>query len=181
MKLTTAQQKQQAALRRTSPAHHILGNAGLTNVDAELEQFAVESHVRFVPECRARTKLIGFRNVRFGSKADICSAKAQVRFTPNSGHSQCKNRCPLCAKSGLAKKERPRRGGLSQNGMHLGRSTRALRQARTGTESEARVDLRCARSDLQRVIGSVQKKNLFLCFQNNIRHQIDPFVCALAN
>ena len=30
-----------------------------------------------------------FRNscdVRFGSKADICTAKRHVRFTPNSGH-----------------------------------------------------------------------------------------------
>jgi len=26
----------------------------------------------------------GLRNVRFGSKADICSAQAHVRFTPNS-------------------------------------------------------------------------------------------------
>jgi hypothetical protein len=26
-------------------------------------------------------------NVRFGSKADICSAKGHVRFTPESGHS----------------------------------------------------------------------------------------------
>ena len=26
------------------------------------------------------------RHVRFGSKADICSAKAHVRFTPKSGH-----------------------------------------------------------------------------------------------
>ena len=57
------------------------------------------------------------RDVRFGSKADICSAKRYVRFTPesghlqrtsrcplsaNSGHSQCKNRCPLCANSGHA-------------------------------------------------------------------------------
>ena len=25
-------------------------------------------------------------NVRFGSKADICSAKRHVRFTPESGH-----------------------------------------------------------------------------------------------
>ena len=25
-------------------------------------------------------------NVRFGSKADMCSAQADVRFTPNSGH-----------------------------------------------------------------------------------------------
>ena len=39
-------------------------------------------------------------NVRFGSKADMCSAERHVRFTPNSGHAQCKNRCPLCANSG---------------------------------------------------------------------------------
>ena len=26
-------------------------------------------------------------DVRFGSKADICSAKRHVRFAPNSGHS----------------------------------------------------------------------------------------------
>ena len=26
-------------------------------------------------------------NVRFGSKADMCSANGHVRFTPNSGHS----------------------------------------------------------------------------------------------
>ena len=28
-------------------------------------------------------------NVRFGSKADMCSAKRHVRFTPNSGHLRC--------------------------------------------------------------------------------------------
>ena len=28
-------------------------------------------------------------DVRFGSKADMCSAKADVRFTPNSGHVRC--------------------------------------------------------------------------------------------
>ena len=36
-------EKRLSALRRwSSPAHHILGNAGLPNVDAELEQFAVD-------------------------------------------------------------------------------------------------------------------------------------------
>ena len=30
-----------------------------------------------------------FTNVRFGSKADICSAKWHVRFTPKSGHVRC--------------------------------------------------------------------------------------------
>ena len=29
-------------------------------------------------------------HVRFGSKADMCSAKGHVRFTPKSGHVQCK-------------------------------------------------------------------------------------------
>ena len=38
-------------------------------------------------------------NVRFGSKADMCSAQADVRFTPKSGHVQCTGSCPLCAKS----------------------------------------------------------------------------------
>jgi hypothetical protein len=28
-------------------------------------------------------------HVRFGSLADICSAKAHVRFTPESGHVRC--------------------------------------------------------------------------------------------
>jgi len=32
------------------------------------------------------TALEGPANVRFGSKADMCSAKRHVRFTPESGH-----------------------------------------------------------------------------------------------
>ena len=39
-------------------------------------------------------------DVRFGSKADMCSAAAYVRFAPESGHVRCKEGCPLCAKSG---------------------------------------------------------------------------------
>jgi hypothetical protein len=39
-------------------------------------------------------------DVRFGSKADMCSAKRHVRFTPNSGHVRCKEGCPLSANSG---------------------------------------------------------------------------------
>ena len=39
-------------------------------------------------------------NVRFGSKADISACVSDVRFTPKSGHSQRRLRCPLCAKSG---------------------------------------------------------------------------------
>ena len=40
------------------------------------------------------------QDVRFGSKADICSAKRHVRFTPKSGHVRCNEECPLSAKSG---------------------------------------------------------------------------------
>ena len=39
-------------------------------------------------------------DVRFGSLADMCSAKRHVRFAPNSGHMRCNSVCPLCAKSG---------------------------------------------------------------------------------
>ena len=38
--------------------------------------------------------------VRFGSKADICSAKEHVRFTPECGHLRLPLECPLCANSG---------------------------------------------------------------------------------
>jgi hypothetical protein len=40
-------------------------------------------------------------DVRFGSKADIERRPADVRFTPNSGHSSACVGCPLSAKSGL--------------------------------------------------------------------------------
>ena len=39
-------------------------------------------------------------DVRFGSKADICSAKRHVRFTPKSDIKCVKEECPLWAKSG---------------------------------------------------------------------------------
>ncbi len=39
-------------------------------------------------------------HVRFGSKADICSAKRHVRFTPKSGHRGARSKCPLSANSG---------------------------------------------------------------------------------
>src|SRR4029450_7356213 len=39
-------------------------------------------------------------DVRFGSKADIRSAKRHVRFTPESRHVQCDRPCRLWAKSG---------------------------------------------------------------------------------
>jgi hypothetical protein len=41
-------------------------------------------------------------NVRFGSKADMCGALADVRSYPESGHVQCKTLCPLSANSGYS-------------------------------------------------------------------------------
>jgi hypothetical protein len=40
-------------------------------------------------------------NVAFGSKADIKSAKAQVRFAAESGHSPRRAACPRCARRRL--------------------------------------------------------------------------------
>ena len=40
------------------------------------------------------------RDVRFGSKADMCRALGDVRFAPESGHVRCTSRCPLSANSG---------------------------------------------------------------------------------
>jgi hypothetical protein len=39
-------------------------------------------------------------DVRFGSLADVRTAKSHVRFTPESGHVQCNSIRPLCANSG---------------------------------------------------------------------------------
>src|SRR5262245_20424996 len=39
-------------------------------------------------------------DVRFGSYADICAAKTDVRFTPESGHVRCTRPCLLGARSG---------------------------------------------------------------------------------
>ena len=69
---------------------------------------------------RGNTEIAGCPHVRFGSKADMCSAKRHVRFTPNSGHLRCIRRCPLCANSGhsrndLREIERPPHRGLSEN------------------------------------------------------------------
>src|SRR5262249_46867076 len=41
-------------------------------------------------------------NVRFGSQADICSAKRYVRSYPESGHLQRKSRCPLWPKADIS-------------------------------------------------------------------------------
>ena len=39
-------------------------------------------------------------DVRFGSLVDICSAKRDVRFAPESGHVRCTSSCPQSANSG---------------------------------------------------------------------------------
>jgi hypothetical protein len=44
--------------------------------------------------------LEGLANVRFASLADVTARPRDVRFTPQSGHVRCKNKCPLCANSG---------------------------------------------------------------------------------
>src|SRR5262249_61783977 len=41
-----------------------------------------------------------------GPKADICTAPAHARFTPESGHVRCKQECPLWAKSGLMQRSK---------------------------------------------------------------------------
>jgi hypothetical protein len=56
------------------------------------------------PQAHMSGHNVRFRNspqfhVRFGSLADICSAKGHVRFTPKSGHVQCTSHL-LCANSG---------------------------------------------------------------------------------
>ena len=43
----------------------------------------------------------GASDVRFGSIADMCTARRHVRFTPDSGHQATRPRCSLCAKTEL--------------------------------------------------------------------------------
>ena len=54
----------------------------------------------FEPIGDNRTRRRSAADVRFGSKADMCSAKRHVRFTPESGHVRCTTLCPLSANSG---------------------------------------------------------------------------------
>ena len=56
--------------------------------------------MRFRPEFMSERRAVSI-DVRFGSKADMCSALGDVRFTPNSGHVRCTRRCPLCARREL--------------------------------------------------------------------------------
>jgi len=47
-------------------------------------------------------KFLHSRHVRFGSLADICSAKRHVRSYSKSGHVQRNSACPLCANRDIA-------------------------------------------------------------------------------
>ncbi|MGA7208610.1 MAG: hypothetical protein WBX78_06935 [Pseudolabrys sp.] len=58
--------------------------------------------------------------------------------------------------------------------MHLRGSTGALRQAGARTKAKARAYPRRARSDLERVVGNVDRKEVFLRLQCDVRHGIDP-------
>jgi hypothetical protein len=49
---------------------------------------------------RVLGRLIHAGDVRFGSLADIGLRLDDVRFTPQSGHSQRQSQCPLSANSG---------------------------------------------------------------------------------
>jgi hypothetical protein len=52
----------------------------------EFELLATISALILIKRCQGEQRLV---NVRFGSKADICSAKSHVRFTPKSGLMRC--------------------------------------------------------------------------------------------
>jgi hypothetical protein len=70
--------------------------------------FAMLNHSRIRPGgeqemAHNRLQMLIRPNVRFGSKADMCSAKGHARLTPKSGHVRCKEGRPLCANSGHGK------------------------------------------------------------------------------
>jgi hypothetical protein len=57
-----------------------------------------------MPVC-SRAAVVGQPvRVRFGSKADIAAPPRNVRFAPESGHQQSALGCPLCANSGLSRR-----------------------------------------------------------------------------
>jgi len=57
----------------------------------------------------------GQTDVRFGSEADMYSARAHVRFTPESGHVQCTRPCLLWAKSGLMQRSKEDRYSITSS------------------------------------------------------------------
>ena len=80
-----------------------------------------------VAEDAAAQRKVDFR---FGSKADMCSAKRHVRFTPESGHVRRNFVCPLCANSGhrvysiTSSALLGKRSSARQNNLYFGELTR---------------------------------------------------------
>jgi hypothetical protein len=65
----------------------------------------------------------------------------------------------------------------------LSQSARALRQAGAGPEGEVRLFLRCACSDLQRLIGDIEGEYLLFSLLKSHRdacHGVDPFCLWVA-
>jgi hypothetical protein len=58
-------------------------------------------------------------DVRFGSKADICTAKNHVRFSPKSGHVRCTSLCLLWAKSGLVQRSKKDRYSITSSAREM--------------------------------------------------------------
>ena len=54
-------------------------------------------------------------NVRFGSKADMCSALGDVRFGVESGHVRRTRSCPVRAKSGLTQRSKKDRYSMTSS------------------------------------------------------------------
>ena len=73
--------------------------------------------------CHGLREQLAGAHVRFGSSADICSAKGHVRFTPNSGHLKRTSPCPLCANSGHFGALAPDRTLLDSTGAALDQVT----------------------------------------------------------
>ena len=90
---------------KSSPNYLDYGKTKQVKLPHLRESSVSQKGTREHSECSLRvigeTLRLPNRDVRFGSKADICSAKRHVRFTPKSGHLQRTSRCPLCANSGL--------------------------------------------------------------------------------
>ena len=97
----TPHNHQQIIQIRAGGDSYVLGETNVTSV-FPIPDVAPAEIARRVTRSPAVEALNG-GSVRFGSKADICSAKRHVRFTPKSGHVRCTSRCPLSANSGHAR------------------------------------------------------------------------------
>jgi hypothetical protein len=80
--------------RRPMSAELLVGNCVLITFDAILAGVRNHGLAKYSTLCIGPLNL----NFRFGSLADICSAKSHFCFSPNSRHMRRSNVCPLCAK-----------------------------------------------------------------------------------